>query len=327
MKTVIFTSVFADSLNQFVAFKRTAAMAYEKGVNDLASFDRFAREAALPEPVITMVLAGRYRDSMAHLTPKTRYDRMCVLRQFSAFHHLRHPHSEILLELGVKKQPRIRFRVLSSSDVAELMRATDTLDAIRGYAQAMKCLIGLLYCGALRIGEALALNVEEFDAPKATLLVRCGKFRKQRYIPLAPSTQAAIANYLASRHLPSRIDAHTPLLADQNHRRLTYHQVRCAFTRLLNRTGLRDRYGPVRLHDLRHSFATTVLRQVVHAGGDGYAILPKLATFMGHVSFASTQVYLHADPGCLALASARFHHAFFNPAQPSTKGDRSHDHL
>lgn len=315
MKTMIFTSVFADSMNQFVAFKRTGALAYENGVKDLTSFDRFACEQALQEPVITNTLAHRYRGSMAHVTAKTRYNRMCVLRQFSAFHHLRHPNSEILLELGLKKHPCVRFIVLSDREVAELMRATDTLDSVRHYARAMKCLIGLLYCGALRIGEALALNLEDFDAHNATLLVRCGKFRKQRYVPLATSTQAAITDYLASRRLSSRVDAHTPLLADQRNRRLTYKQAYRAFNRLLDGTPLRARHGPVRLHDLRHSFATTVLRQVVQAGGDVYAILPKLATFMGHVSFRSTQIYLHADPGCLALACDRFHNAFFNPTQ------------
>ena len=316
MKTILFNSVFAESIEKFIAFKRTSNIAYENGAKDLASFDRFACQNALKDPMITKDLAKRYLGSIAHVTPKTRHNRMCVLRQFSAFHQLSYPESQKLLELGIKKQQSVRFIILKDSDVAELMHATDILKSISHYARAIKCLIGLLYCGALRISEALALDIGDFDPNNATLLVRCGKFRKQRYVPLATSTCTAISDYLTSRQLPVRLDANTPLFADKANRRLTYYQAYGAFNRLLDFTSLRIRHGPVRLHDLRHSFATSVLRQVVQAGGDVYAMLPKLATFMGHVSLSSTQIYLHVDPIFLALASNRFHNAFFKPTKP-----------
>ncbi len=190
MKTIKYKSVFAESMAKFVDFKRAGAAAYHSGAKDVASFDQFAFEQELKDPVITDAIAKEY------LRSNTRYNRMCVLRQFSAFHHLSYPNSETLLELGIRKQKCVRFIILDDSQVAELMRATDTLNAIVDYAYAMKCLIGLLYCSALRISEALNLNIEDFDQNDATLFVRCGKFRKQRYVPLATSSCVAISNYL-----------------------------------------------------------------------------------------------------------------------------------
>lgn len=306
-----FNSVFADSMRKFVDFKKAGALAYEQGAKELASFDRFVSEYTLKQPVITDTLAKHYLNSLSDLTVKTRYNRMCVLRQFSAFHHLCYPKSTILTETGIKKQQPVRFIVLNDDDVAELMAAANILKSVSHYAKAMKTLIGLVYCAALRISEALALNIDDYDPDNAIIFVRSGKFRKQRYIPLAASTQAAVSDYLASRHLPARVDANVPLFVGKLNHRLTYNCVYKAFNRLLDYTGMRDRCGAVRIHDLRHSFASNTLRQVVQADGDVYAMLPKLATFMGHVGFSSTQVYLHTDPGCLALAGDRFHDAFF----------------
>ena len=312
MRGPCFTSIFADSLKNFVAFKRSCGCVFKQGAYDLACFDRFASEHRIDEPLIRVDLAGDYRASMPQVTRKTCYNRMCVLRAFSAFHHLREPRSEVLYELGVRKLERIRFIILSADEVAELMRATGTLAGLVCGTHSVACVIGLLYCCGLRINEALSLTVADFDPEHGTLFIRCGKFGKQRTIPLAPSSRTAVAKYLSSRRLPSRIDADTALFVDQKNRPLTYACFYPAFKRLVRSTGLDQRRGPVRPHDLRHSFATTALRRTLEEGGDVYAMLPRLATFMGHVSYSSTQIYLHTDPACLAHAAERFHHAFRN---------------
>ena len=50
--------------------------------------------------------------------------------------------------------------------------------------------------------------------------------------------------------------------------------------------------GP-RLHDLRHTFAVLRLLAWYEGGADLNAKLPLLATYLGHVGMATTQVYLH----------------------------------
>jgi len=313
MKTPEFSSVFAASLRRFVAFRRVGGCAYANGARDLAIFDHFVSAQGQSQPLLSSALFAQYRTSMPQVNAKTRYTRLCVVRHFSAFHHLEYPQSEVLHELGVRTVDKVRFILLSESEVSELLQATPALRGRRWSPDTARCLIGLLYSCGLRISEALALRLSDFDPAQATLFVRRGKFGKQRCLPLSASTQAVLDRYLKDLRLPPRMDADTPLFADSCWRPLSYATVHNAFRYLLAYTGLRTRRGPVRLHDLRHSFASAVLRRTVQAGGDVHAMLPRLATYMGHVMIRSTQVYLHTDAAGLADVGRRFHHAFYTP--------------
>ena len=61
-----------------------------------------------------------------------------------------------------------------------------------------------------------------------------------------------------------------------------------------------------RLHDLRHSFAVHQLISWYRSGEDLQALLPKLATYLGHVDLSSTQRYLTLTPELFQQASLRF---------------------
>ena len=188
MKTPVFHSVFATSMYRFVAFRRAGGCAYRNGARDLAVFDRFISGRHLLQPLLTAELFAEYRGSMPQVNAKTRYTRLCVVRHFSAFHHLEHPQSERMHELGVRSVNRVRFILLREGEVGELMQATPVLHTRHWNPATARCLIGLLYGCGLRISEALALRLADVDTAQATLLVRHGKFGKQRCLPLSPST-------------------------------------------------------------------------------------------------------------------------------------------
>ena len=69
--------------------------------------------------------------------------------------------------------------------------------------------------------------------------------------------------------------------------------------------------GP-RIHDLRHAFACQRLLEWYRQGRDVNALLPALATYMGHTCISYTQTYLHATPELMQVATERFHHNFRN---------------
>jgi len=58
----------------------------------------------------------------------------------------------------------------------------------------------------------------------------------------------------------------------------------------------------------RHSFAVTALERWYRQGVDVSNKLPHLATYMGHVSIASTHYYLRLSPELGQTASQRFHY-------------------
>ena len=76
---------------------------------------------------------------------------------------------------------------------------------------------------------------------------------------------------------------------------------------LLRSCGIRTPAGWLpRVHDFRHTFAVHALLRWYRAGKNVQAKLPALATYMGHVSIASTEYYLHLAEGLAAVASKRF---------------------
>jgi len=64
-------------------------------------------------------------------------------------------------------------------------------------------------------------------------------------------------------------------------------------------------YQP-RLHDLRHSFCVNRVVAAYQAGADVTRLLPKLSTYLGHISLSSTQRYLTMTAALLQQASGRF---------------------
>ena len=105
------------------------------------------------------------------------------------------------------------------------------------------------------------------------------------------------------------MDGNRPFFTGKNGARLTDHAVRKAFKQLRKSVGIyRDdqaSYQP-RLHDLRHSFAVHRLVSWYQSDADVQKLLPHLATYLGHVSLAATQIYLTMTPDLLEAASARF---------------------
>ena len=141
-------------------------------------------------------------------------------------------------------------------------------------------LFSLLYGAGLRLGEALALNIE--DIPRGDTMTITGKGNKQRVVPLLPFVKQAIQNYLNIYPLTKKPDA--PLFIGKNKKRLNPGVVQRQIRRLRILLNLPDTATP---HSLRHSFATHLLS----AGGD----LRTIQELLGHASLSTTQRYTEVD--------------------------------
>ena len=66
-----------------------------------------------------------------------------------------------------------------------------------------------------------------------------------------------------------------------------------------------DEGRPLRPHDLRHRFAVTRLALWHEQRADVQALLPLLATYLGHASYSDTAYYLTGSSDLLAIAAER----------------------
>jgi site-specific recombinase XerD len=208
--------------------------------------------------------------------------------------------------------PPLTPHIYSVEELTRLLAATDTLTEPRCPLRPLtfRTLLLLLYGTGMRIGEALALRVLDVDVSRGLVTIHDAKFFKTRLVPTGPRLTAALRVYSARRrHRPMPVGDASAFFATRTGHPVCYDDANRLFGRVRRRAGIRRepgaRYQP-RLQDLRHTAAVHRLIAWYQAGADVQALLPHLATYLGHVDIAATQRYLSITPALLHEASARF---------------------
>jgi integrase len=170
-----------------------------------------------------------------------------------------------------------------------------------------RTLIGVLAVTGMRRGEAIALDVSDFDRALGVLTVRHGKFDKARELPLHPSTVDAVTTYLRRPDRPHGVISEPALFVGDDGLPISPNVVNHTFRKLTRLAALRPRSADCRprLHDLRHTFAVRTLLDAYHSGEPTGPWLMALSTYLGHSDPSHTYWYLQAAPELMELAGDR----------------------
>ena len=237
--------------------------------------------------------------------------RLSVVRGFAAYLHTLDPSVQIpATDLLPWRARRPSPYLYSAADIAALLAAAGSLSTPLRRA-TITTLIGLLAVTGMRVGEVIALDRADVDLHLGLLVVRHGKFGKNRELVLHSSTVAALRTYLVERDQLHPAAACPALFISTAGTRLLYCNVHWTFRRLVGQAGLMPRSASCRprIHDLRHSFAVQAMLDAYAAGQDGQVRLTLISTYLGHVDPAATYWYLSASPELLALAAQRLEHS------------------
>jgi integrase/recombinase XerC len=156
-----------------------------------------------------------------------------------------------------------------------------------------RALLDVLYGAGLRVGEAVALDVRDYDRHRRELRVR-GKGDKQRVVPLPGQSHASLDAYLALRERPGL--GAEPMFVRARGGRLSDRWVREMLRRRLAASGVLRRASP---HTLRHSCATHLL--------DADVDLRSIQDLLGHARLSTTQRYTHVSAERLARVYQKAH--------------------
>ncbi len=209
------------------------------------------------------------------------------------------------------RPPPFAAYVYTVDELERLLAATDFLQSVLSpmLALTMRTTLLLLYGTGMRIGEALSLTLQDVDLGEHLITVRDTKFFKTRLVPIGPRLGKALRHYHSCRcTLPLPAGANSAFLATRTGIHLNYKRVNKLFCRIREAAGIRRqgaRYQP-RLHDIRHTAAVHRVIGWYRAGANVQALLPKLATYLGHLDIRSTQCYLSMTSELLQEASFRF---------------------
>jgi integrase/recombinase XerD len=240
-------------------------------------------------------LATRLSSRGLPLSPVTIGSYLGTVRAFFSFLAKK----GVLLTNPAAPLPRPRAHKLPRVTLtrAEACRLVETPSALSAVGQRNRALLETLYGTGVRLSECVRLDLTDLDLGEGSLLVRCGKGRKDRLLPLPGRAAAALDLYLTdSRPRLVRGAAEPALFVSRDGRRLKPISVQFVVWWHAKRAGIRTRIGP---HMLRHACATHLLR--------GGADVRHIQELLGHERLETTEVYTRVEIADLKDALARAH--------------------
>ncbi|WP_199178342.1 tyrosine-type recombinase/integrase [Mycobacterium hubeiense] len=298
-----------ENVTDYLATRRALGFKLEGLSKLLLSFVEFCEERGATRVQNDLAIQWATTPIKVPVSDTLIARRLDAVRIFARYQHTLDPLTQIPAE---EHRPR-RYRpkqpnVLSQNEICALLAATSILEPAFK-ALTWRTLIGLLAATGLRPGEACRLAVSDINLAGGVIQGLETKFGKSRLVFSHPSTATVVTDYLPARQAWVGAGTHSSATVVRNTRRgpICPDRLNATFREIVAAAGLATAPGrwPVRLHDLRPTFAVTTMIDWYRAGQDVQARLPLLSPWLGHVDPASTYWYLQAVPELLTLAADR----------------------
>lgn len=191
--------------------------------------------------------------------------------------------------LKVPKQVQTPFSQKEMEQVLEVMsHQKPTFESVRN-----RLIVELLYSTGMRRNELIHLTLSDVNIHKGTVKV-LGKRNKERIIPLLPSVQQSVEEYLRYRE---KLELNSVFLfLTKKEKKIYPSLVYSIINSYFSAVSSKVKKSP---HIIRHSFATHLLNE----GAD----LNSVKELLGHSSLVSTQIYTHSSLSKLKEVYNRAH--------------------
>jgi integrase/recombinase XerD len=300
-KTIQFESALAPMINQLIREKRACGYKYDTPTRALKRFDRFLCNTTIKQNELPKVIVLQWLEKQPHEQASTHQHRIILIRQLA----------RLMLRLGCSAYvPPDRFgtqrsyvfspHILTHKEIQKILHAVDKIkpSSFSPMRHLVMPELFRLLCGCgFRLSEVLNLHVCDVDLKQGVLIVRDGKFGKDRLVPPSVNLVKRLRIYteqLEKNTMEKRTDE-SFFFPSPTQTAWSITTIYTLFRKLLHQCGIPHAgrgKGP-RVHDLRHTFAVHRLIQWYEEGCDLNAKLPLLVAYLGHKDFTGTQKYLH----------------------------------
>ena len=270
-------------------------------------FLEWCAERALLEPTeITRPVLERYQRHLFHyrkrdgepMTFRSQHVRLVALRCWFRWLTrqnliLHNPASELELPRMGRRLPK---HVLTISEAEQVLQQPDIHGPL---GLRDRAILEVLYSCGIRRSEVIHLKLYDLDPERGTLVIRQGKGKKDRFVPIGDRAIAWMQKYIreARPQLVVEPDHGTLFLSSTgeeispDHLTLTVHDY--VFNAKIGKTGA--------CHLFRHTMATLML--------EGGADIRFIQQMLGHEDLKSTQIYTQ-----VAIRTLQQVHAATHPA-------------
>jgi site-specific recombinase XerD len=264
-----------------------------------------ANRALLTAQALTPTDLRLYRDQLvqAKLKPSSTNTNLAALRSLGQFIAEQTKASDPSAKLrGIEVSRHHAPKSLTRQELFKLQRA---LDHRRAHAERSdhsllwivrdEAIITLLLNTGLRVQELCSLDVADVvvNARGGKVIVRQGKGRKHREVPLNANVRGLLRNWLTDRQKVKCVVKDDPALFVTKYRkRIGAESIRYLLSELSQKVGI-----DASPHSLRHAFG----KNLVDAGES----LDRVGELLGHRSLDTTRIYTAPTEADLARAVAR----------------------
>lgn len=254
-------------------------------------FLRWCNDRGITEPIeVTRTVLEAYQRHVFHYRKKNgeplaftgQQDRLVPLRVWFKWmarsHHILHnPASEL-------EMPRIGFRlpkaVLTATEAEQILAQPKIREPL---GLRDRAILETFYSTGMRRTELANIKLWDLDAERGTVMIRQGKGRKDRLIPLGDRAALWVRKYVmdARPHLAAEPDDGTVFLSNAGEP-LSLDYLTEMVRGYVEASGIAKRGA---CHMFRHTMATLML--------EGGADIRFIQAMLGHAKLETTQIYTH----------------------------------
>jgi integrase/recombinase XerD len=193
--------------------------------------------------------------------------------------------------------PRLGRKLPDTLSVDDIDNLIGAIDLSTREGERNRAILETLYGCGLRVSEIITLKISDLFFDEGFIKIS-GKGNKQRFVPIANSTQKYIDLYRNT--IRNQLDIskghEDTLFLNRRGKQLTRAMIFTIIKTLAIKINLKKNISP---HTLRHSFATHLLEN----GAD----LRSIQMMLGHESITTTEIYVHLDRKHLTQIINSFH--------------------
>lgn len=183
--------------------------------------------------------------------------------------------------VGIKlpgRERRLPKAVLTHEEV-ELVLTSINVETATGLRD--RAIIELLYSTGIRRSELRNLQLDAVDVARATLLVRNGKGRKDRFVPVGERALAWLQRYIDEVRRPLVLDdSEKALFVSMDAASISNNRLSEVVKRAIDASGIEKKGS---CHLFRHTAATLML--------EGGADIRYIQAMLGHELLSTTEIY------------------------------------
>jgi integrase/recombinase XerD len=195
---------------------------------------------------------------------------------------------------ALKAKQKIRDKILSESEMEELLKIPDTKKV---FGLRNRAILEVLYGTGIRGSELCSLELNDYIVEEKLLFVRNGKGRKDRIVPIGDNASFYLDEYIKkSRKKLLQGRRVKNLFICKKGIKLNTWELRAILKRICGKMKEKKEISP---HVIRHTYATHLLR---HGAG-----IREIQLLLGHGSISTTQIYINLNQDQLKEEYEKYH--------------------